>query len=60
MKTVSESTLKNRMSELFREIETTGEELLVMNDGEIVLKIISYRREMAENLSNANEHGSSS
>lgn len=48
MKVVSEHILKNRITELFREIEASGEELLVANNGEIVLRIISYRREYAE------------
>jgi len=45
MKTVSENILKTRMAELFREVEATGEEVLVTDNGEMVLKIISYRRE---------------
>ncbi len=56
MKIVSESTLKNRMTELFREVETTGEELLVTDNGEIVLKIISYHREQVTSESYANEY----
>jgi len=45
MKIVSETMLKDSMSEYFREIEATGEEVLVTDHGEMVLKIISYRRE---------------
>lgn len=52
MKTVSGSTLQNRMNELFREIESTGEEIAVMEDEELVMKIISYRREPLANESN--------
>jgi len=57
MKTVSEKTLKSRMSELFHEIEATGEELLVAENGEMVLKIISYRRDqgIAEPPANQND-----
>lgn len=45
MKVVSESMLKERMSDYFREVEATGEELAVTKDGQLVLKIISYHRE---------------
>jgi antitoxin (DNA-binding transcriptional repressor) of toxin-antitoxin stability system len=55
MKVVSESTLRSRITELFREIEASGEELLVANNGELVLKIISYRREHVENNSYTQE-----
>ncbi len=60
MKMISESALKARISECLREVEATGEELLVTNNGEMVLKIISYRRETRKNESKINEHGSSS
>ncbi len=36
--------MKDRMSDYFREVEATGEELLVTKDGQLVLKIISYHR----------------
>ena len=48
------------MAELFREIEATGEEVLVTHNGEIVMKIISYRRELGGIESRANEQASSS
>ena len=44
MKVISEKTLIDRMSDYFRELEATGEELLVTKDGQFVLKIISYHR----------------
>jgi antitoxin (DNA-binding transcriptional repressor) of toxin-antitoxin stability system len=44
MKVISETALKDRMSDYFREVESTGEELLVTKDGQLVLKIISYHR----------------
>ncbi len=44
MKVISERALKERMSDYFREVEATGEELLVTKDGQLVLKIISYHR----------------
>ena len=59
MKIVSENVLKERMLDYFREVEATGEELLVTKDGEMVLKIISYQRELGTTDSNANEHGPS-
>jgi antitoxin (DNA-binding transcriptional repressor) of toxin-antitoxin stability system len=48
MKVISERALKDRMSDYFRELEATGEELLVTKDGQLVLKIISYRRYSGE------------
>ncbi len=57
MKTVSEKILKSRMTELFREVETTGEELVVTDNGEMVLKIVSYRRESFEKQPNTKEYG---
>ena len=44
MKVISERALKDRMSDFLREVEATGEELLVTKDGQLVLKIISYHR----------------
>jgi len=60
MKIVTANILKSRMAELFREIEATGEEVLVTHNGEIVMKIISYHRELGGIESRANEQGSSS
>jgi antitoxin (DNA-binding transcriptional repressor) of toxin-antitoxin stability system len=60
MKTVSAHTLKSRMAELFRELEATGEELLVVDKGQTVMKIISYRREFGERKPNGNKHGAAS
>lgn len=48
MKMVSETALKDRMSDYFREVEATGEELAVTKDGQLVLKIISYQRHAGE------------
>jgi antitoxin (DNA-binding transcriptional repressor) of toxin-antitoxin stability system len=59
MKTVSESTLKSCMAELFREVEATGEALLVTDNGEMALKIISYHREPDTDESPSHEHGTS-
>lgn len=58
MKIVSDNALKGRMSEYIHEVENTGEELLVTHDGQAVLKIISYQREMAEGDTAAEEQGS--
>ncbi len=44
MKVISTRALRDRMCEYFHEVEATGEELLVTEDGELVLKIISYQR----------------
>ncbi len=57
MKTVTENALKDRMSDYLREVEATGEELMVTKDGQLVLKIISYHRSSSEAESNQDEHG---
>ncbi len=57
MKIISERALKDRISEYFREVEATGEELLVTKDGQLVLKIISYHRYSGETESHTNDRG---
>ena len=57
MKTISESALKDRMSDYFHEVEATGEELMITKDGQFVLKIISYHRYFGEAKSNPEDHG---
>ena len=44
MVTVSKSALKARMLEYFREVERTGEELVVTSDGVPVLKVVPFRQ----------------
>lgn len=46
MKVVSKSVLKARMLEYFRDIEASGEELIVTSNGQPVLKVVPYHREM--------------
>ena len=46
MKIVSKSALKAKMLEYFREVETTRETLLVTSNGQPVLKVIPYYREL--------------
>ena len=43
MKTVTKSKLKAKMLAYFREVEETGEELVVLNHHKPVLKIVPYR-----------------
>jgi antitoxin (DNA-binding transcriptional repressor) of toxin-antitoxin stability system len=59
MKVISETALKDRMSDYFREVEATGEELLVTKDGQLVLKIISYHRSPGEADLRPKDHGGS-
>ena len=42
MVTVSKSLLKARMLEYFRQVEQTGEELVVTSDGLPVLKVVPF------------------
>ena len=42
MVTVSKSVLKARMLEFFRQVEQTGEELVVTNAGVPVLKVVPF------------------
>ena len=44
MPTVSKSALKARMLEYFREVESTGEPLVVTDNRVPVLKILPFRR----------------
>jgi prevent-host-death family protein len=44
MKKVSKSELKARMLEYFREVESTGEELVVLDRGTPVLKVVPIRK----------------
>jgi prevent-host-death family protein len=44
MRTVSKSALQAKMLEYFRQVEQTGEELLVTDDGRPVLRITPIRQ----------------
>ena len=46
MKIVSKGVLKARMLEYFRDIEASGEELIVTSNGQPVLKVVPYRQEL--------------
>lgn len=50
MSTVSKSLLKAKMLEYFRQVEETGEELVVTDNGQAVVKVvpIQTRRSAAE------------
>ncbi len=39
---ISKSALKARMLEYFRQVEQTGEELIVTSDGQPVLKVVPF------------------
>ena len=43
MKTISKSALKARMLELFRQVEETGEELIVTDHNRPVLRVTPFR-----------------
>jgi antitoxin (DNA-binding transcriptional repressor) of toxin-antitoxin stability system len=45
MNTISKSKLKAKMLEIFRQLEASGEELIVTDQGEPVLKIVPIRKE---------------
>ncbi len=49
-KTVSKSKFKARALHYFREVERTGQELVVTDRGRPVLKIVPYRPDPAEAL----------
>ena len=44
MPTISKSTLKTNMLEIFRQIETSGEELIVTHHNKPVLRIVPFRQ----------------
>lgn len=50
MKKISKSKLKPVMLKIFRDIEKTGEELIVTDHGKPVLKIIPYREKPEDTL----------
>jgi antitoxin (DNA-binding transcriptional repressor) of toxin-antitoxin stability system len=45
MKTISKSKLKSQMLKIFREIEETGEEVIVTDHNQPVLKVVLYNNE---------------
>jgi prevent-host-death family protein len=47
VKVVSKSASKAKMLEYFRQVETTGEALLVTSNGQPVLQVIPYRGELS-------------
>jgi prevent-host-death family protein len=44
MSTVSKSVLKAKMLEYFRQVEETGEELIVTDNGRPVVKVVPIRK----------------
>jgi len=46
VKMVSKSVLKAKMLEYFREVETTGEALIVTSNGQPVLRVLPYCQEL--------------
>jgi len=56
MKTISENTFKDKLLAIFYELETNGEEVRVMVDGQIALKLISYHRELVNDATNDRQH----
>jgi prevent-host-death family protein len=50
MKKVAKSRLKAKALEYFREVETTGREIIVTDRGRPVLKIVPYRGQPEEAL----------
>ncbi len=50
MQKISKSKLKPYMLKIFREIEETGEELIVTDHGRAVLKIIPYSENTEDSL----------
>ena len=47
MVTVSKSVLKSRMLEYFRQVEQTGEPLIVTSDGIPVLKVVPFTEKLS-------------
>lgn len=47
MPTVSKSTLKAKMLEYFRKVEETGEELIVTDNNEPVLRVVPIRKRVS-------------
>lgn len=47
MKTISKSQLKSKMLEFFRQVESSGEELIVTDFGRPVLKIVPFKERLS-------------
>jgi len=47
---VSKSVFKAKALEYFREVESTGQELVITNHGKPVLKVVPYAHDPAESL----------
>ena len=58
MVTVSKSLLKARMLEYFRQVEQTGEELVVTSDGHPVLKVVPYAQKQSVGMAFVDIRGS--
>ena len=57
MVTISKSLLKARMLEYFRQVEQTGEELVVTSDGQPVLKVVPYAQKQSVAMAFADVRG---
>ena len=57
MVTVSKSVLKARMLEYFRQVEQTGEELVVTSDGQPVLKVVPFTEKLSVDAAVADVRG---
>jgi prevent-host-death family protein len=49
-KTISKSGFKPHALEYFRQVEETGEEIVITNHGKPVLKVVPYRKDTSEDL----------
>jgi antitoxin (DNA-binding transcriptional repressor) of toxin-antitoxin stability system len=57
MKVISPASLQSKAMDILRELEMTGEEVVVVENGQAVLKIISYRREWFDGEGEAQSRG---
>ncbi len=57
MVTVSKSVLKARMLEFFRQVEQTGEALVVTSDGVPVLKVVPFIQKQTADVTFADVRG---
>lgn len=57
MLTISKSKLKAQMLQIFRDIETSGEELTITDRGRPVLRIVPIREKMTVEEAFADVHG---
>ncbi len=54
MKTITEDTFKNKLFSIFSELEISGEDVSVMVDGQVAIRLVAYWKDV---VSDGNDMG---